>query len=129
MKTLIVMIIGAIGGAFATAMVYSNHVVQTNSQWLIVPRAGVNVKDVYADVRDWSLEDWNRHRELTRDMINAGHAEIIKTGSIDRAVDEAYDRLTQRPEGKRASAPVWDAEETVPADNSADDFQPESNPE
>jgi|GEM_PF-563442 len=129
MKSLILILIGAIGGGSATAMVYSNHIVQTPDKWLFVPRAGVNVKDIYADVRTWGLDDWRKHPELSRDMVKAGYAEIIQTGSVDRVVDEVYDRLTQRPEPERASNPVWEEDTPNQSGRAADDFQPDSIPE
>ncbi len=131
MKGLILIAIGAAIGSSATAMVYCNHIVQTEHQWIVVPRAGVNVKDIYADVREWSLDDWRKHPELTRDMVKAGHAEIIQTGAVENTVEQVFDRITQRPEADKSSAPVWEEEVPGPQrdDIGGDDaFQNDSIP-
>jgi hypothetical protein len=110
MNRLIVFLFGAICGGGAASCVYTCHIVQTKDAWLIVPRAGVNVNDIYVDVRQWSLADWRKHPDLARDMLKAGHAEVIKEQAVDDVVDEAVDRLTQTPHElrtrSRAAEPV-----------------------
>ena len=98
MNRLLVFCIGALCGGGAAACVYNCHIVQTKDNWLLVPRAGMSVKDIYADVRNWSVTDWRSHTDLARDMVKAGYAETIKEHAVSDTIDETVDRLTQRPE-------------------------------
>lgn len=138
MKTLI-FLVGAIGGATISAGVHQCHIVQTGDQWLIVPRVGVTLKDVYADVRNWTIEDWRAHPELARDMVKAGHAEVLQPESrqrlSDATDDEEFDRITQRPESPM-STEKWPSHSDTPRHKAHDpalrrhdDFEPESLPE
>ena len=98
MNRFITFLIGMICGGVVAATVYSSHIVQTEETWLIVPRVGVNVKDIYADVRHWGMEDWKAHPELSRDMVKAGHAEILRTQATERLTDDILDRVSERLE-------------------------------
>ena len=103
MNRLLVFCIGALCGGGAAACVYNCHIVQTKDNWLLVPRAGMSVKDIYADVRNWSVTDWRSHTDLARDMVKAGYAETIKEHAVSDTIDETVDRLTQRRSGRTLS--------------------------
>lgn len=87
MNRIIIFVIGTVCGTVVTTAVHNSHLVRTDENFLIVPRAGVVLKDVYADVREWTAEDWRAHPELTRDMQKAGHVEIIRAQTTEREMD------------------------------------------
>lgn len=96
MNRLVVFVFGAICGTGVTAAVHHAHLVQTEDRWLLVPRAAVNLKDMYVDVRKWTAEDWLKHKELSRDMEKAGYAEFVRPETADAEADtEEPDRLSQ----------------------------------
>jgi hypothetical protein len=146
MNRFILFVIGVICGTVVTSAVHQSHIVQTNDQWLIVPRAGVSLKDAYADVRHWTIEDWRAHPELARDLIKSGHADIMKPDLTenDSEAEPRPDRLSHRtetPRTHRTDSNGWDREtdrvEPLDAERSAvhrsarrhNDFDPESVPE
>jgi hypothetical protein len=121
MNRALIFCVGALCGGGATACIYNCHIVQTKENWLLVPRSGMSLTDVYADVRSWSLSDWRNHPDLARDMLKAGYAETIKEHAVSDAVDESLDRLTQRSDDTRPSRRK--------ADTAEDDFDPQFAPE
>lgn len=129
MKSLIVFVIGAICGTAATAVVHYNHIVQTNDQWLVVPRVGATLKDCYADVRHWTLEDWRAHKELANDMVKAGHAEIMQTDNSHRVSEHEIDQTSEKPEIHRTAMQHTDRHRPERTQRRHDDFDPDSRPE
>ncbi len=130
MNRLVIFVIGMICGGGLSAGVYSSHFVQTKDNWLVVPRGGVNLKDIYADVRNWTANDWLKHPELSRDMVKAGHAEIIRNQAFGEAVDDTAERLTQRLEPllKDAGRPAPLRSQKHQPERTATDFDPEFAP-
>ena len=62
----------------------------------MVPRTGVNIKDIYANVRHWTRNDWRAHPDLVRDLVKSGHAEIIKSDTAENEPEEPAERLSHR---------------------------------
>lgn len=130
MNRLVIFVIGMVCGGGLSAGVYSSHFVQTKDNWLVVPRAGVNLNDIYADVRHWSLDDWRKHPELSRDMVKAGHAEIIRDQAVGDVLEETADKLTQRlePLFKDTDRPAPHRAQTHRPERKTRDFDPEFAP-
>lgn len=119
MNRLVVFVFGAICGTGVTAAVHHAHLVQTEDRWLLVPRAAVNLKDVYVDVRKWTAEDWLKHRELSRDMEKAGYAEFVRpeTADAEAGEDKPVDRLSQSIDDFR---PARHASDELKSDSDGD---------
>lgn len=115
MNRLVLFVIGAICGAAVTAAVHHSHFVQTGERWLVVPRAGINLKDIYVDIRHWTADDWRKHPELSRDMEKAGYAEFQRPGTAENDTGDADDRLSQR------------LEENEPAEHPSDNLRAAGN--
>lgn len=129
MKPLVIFLMGALCGTAITAGVHHSHLVRTSDQWLIVPRAGVNLKDVYADVRSWSLEDWRSHPDLARNMVKAGHAEVIQQGAVEQLTEAVKERITDRDEADyEVDSEPAALPRTTRALRRQDDFEPDSQP-
>src|SRR5690242_9586009 len=103
MNRIILFVIGAVCGTALTSTVYQNHIVQTNDKWLFVPRSGVSLKDMYADVRKWGLEEWRAHPLLSKDLIKAGHAEVMKPDLAEDEPEHPVERLSQRTDTHRSA--------------------------
>lgn len=139
MNRLVLFVIGAICGAAVTAAVHHSHFVQTGERWLIVPRAGITLKDIYVDVRNWTADDWRKHPELSRDMQKAGYAEFQRPGTADNEADDDEKRLSQRwdshkpaehpSDAPRAAASRFDTARPTRSARRDDDFDPQSVPE
>jgi hypothetical protein len=131
MSRIVLFFIGAACGTAVTATAYQTHIVQTNEQWLFVPRTGVTLKDIYADVRRWTRADWRAHPELVRDLVKSGHAEIIKSDTAENGFEEPEERLSSRdPLLETDNAPAELPERLPPRSaRRIDDFEPASVPE
>lgn len=99
MNRIIIFTIGIVCGTVATTAVHHSHLVRTDENWIIVPRTGVTLKDAYADVRKWTVKDWRDHPELTRNLVKAGHAEIIGSEVSERLLDDLLpqSRVSEQP--------------------------------
>lgn len=103
MNRIILFVIGAVCGTGITSTVYQNHIVQTNDKWLFVPRSGVSLNDMYADVRKWGPEEWRAHIQLSKDLLKAGHAEVMKPDLTEAEPEHAVERLSQRTDTHRSA--------------------------
>jgi hypothetical protein len=87
------------GGLVYTAFHY--HVVRTADEWLLVPKRQAAFSDAYADVRQWSLNEWRRHPDLVQALLAKGRQDVMFGSSRDflrgmyrkvgSALDEASD--------------------------------------
>ena len=51
--------------------------VRTGEQFLLIPKIEVSLVDPYVDVRDWGLDDWEKHPQLLAAMKDHGHADLL----------------------------------------------------
>ncbi len=131
MGRIMLFFIGAACGTAVTATAYQTHIVQTSEQWLIVPRTGVTLKDVYADVRRWNRTEWRAHPELVRDLVKSGHAELIKSDTAENEHEELEERLSSRDSIEENDDTPSEVPERLPPRSARriDDFEPASVPE
>ncbi|MDA0834692.1 MAG: hypothetical protein O2955_05470 [Planctomycetota bacterium] len=97
MRRLISMIFGMlVGGGIVYAGFYY-HLVRTSEKWLIVPRKNVAFEDPYVDMRTWKPDDWAKHQQFAKDMIAAGHGELVVQATtknlFQEVVEQAADHL------------------------------------
>ncbi|GIT30206.1 MAG: hypothetical protein Ct9H300mP1_22520 [Planctomycetaceae bacterium] len=66
----------AVGGGLVFSA-HHYHLVRTGEQFLLIPKIEVSLVDPYVDVRDWGLDDWEKHPQLLAAMKDHGHADLL----------------------------------------------------
>jgi hypothetical protein len=67
------------------------HIVRSPQGMHVVPRGSAGLGDIYADVRDWSLDDWQRHPDLIQDLVRDGKGEIVPASSGRSLLRDFFD--------------------------------------
>lgn len=81
MGRLTAVIFGVILGGAAVYSAHEYHLVRARGEFLLVKKKAPTWKDVYVDVRHWSMQEWSTHRELAQNMAAAGHSKHILRGN------------------------------------------------
>jgi len=77
MRRLTTLLFGMALGAGLVFSAHHYHLVRTGKQFLLIPKIEVSLVDPYVDVRDWGLDDWEKHPELLAAMKDHGHADLL----------------------------------------------------
>ncbi len=92
----------AAGGLLVYGAV-THHVLHTKDGFTTVPRLQPSFSDMYLDVREFGISDWNRHRDLAAAIV-AAHKEQIFTQNAHQTVTQGvsdflreWTRLRQAP--------------------------------
>jgi hypothetical protein len=91
------------GAAVFTGLKY--HVVRANDGVHLVPKLQAQFDDAYVDIRQFTYEDWNKHRSLAVAMTQAEKGYLLQesaTDSLRQSVDSVLEGLGrfrgQKPE-------------------------------
>ncbi|MBQ16183.1 MAG: hypothetical protein CMJ65_03555 [Planctomycetaceae bacterium] len=84
MRRLTTLLLGMFLGGGCVYGAYQYHLVRTGDQFLLIPKGRVSLIDPYVDVREWDLDDWEKHPEVLEAMKSQGHADLLPT---DRSGD------------------------------------------
>lgn len=93
---------GILTGCLLVGLAYEYHFVMSDQGFLVVPKTQSALKNVYVDIRDWSLEDWGDHADVARALIQDGRSELITTGTAQDALEQLIPPL---PENSEAAHP------------------------
>lgn len=63
-----------------TAMHY--HVVRGKDGVTLVPKISNNLSDVYTDVRDFNLRDWQDHKPLAAAILQSNQSHLLEDSSL-----------------------------------------------
>lgn len=75
------------GGAFVAAA-FSFHVVRAEDGWHWAKNPRSHMTACYADVRNWTANDWSDHPQLAAALVEAGEEELVIRSSADGLLDE-----------------------------------------
>lgn len=75
-------IAGMLCGAFLLYIAMHYHIVRTNNGTSLVPKVSNNLKDVYVDVRQYNLSDWQQHKPLAAAIMKSDQSEILEDASL-----------------------------------------------
>ena len=100
MRRLSLLIFGVLIGGGLVYSAFHYHVVRTSDEWLVVKKRTVQIADFYADVRQWSFQEWRAHPDLMHALMEHGRSDLLfPDGSRDffrglqRKVGSAIDEL------------------------------------
>ena len=65
-----------VGGGLVFAA-FQLHVVRAAEGLVIVPKQQPVLTDAFADIRDWSRDDWQQHPVLVQNLIADGRSDLV----------------------------------------------------
>lgn len=89
-------LLGLVLGGTSVYVGYQYHLVRTQDRLLVIRKVQPSLLDIYADVRQWGVEDWKKHPALTRHLVASGHSKDVIQSATDELVDEFLEGL-QKP--------------------------------
>ena len=79
--------VGLLVGGGLMALAFSWHVVQAEDGWHWVRNDWLGLADCYADVREWTANDWAENPELAHALVKAGKQDLIIQSSTSALLD------------------------------------------
>lgn len=64
-------------GGILAACAIGLHIVCAPTGLLAVRKTRPAVKDLYVDIRRWTRQDWQKHPDLEKALIEAGHQDLL----------------------------------------------------
>ena len=84
---------GAFVGATIMLLTLKFHFVQAEDGFHIVPKLTSSMADTYADIREYSVTDWNDHQLLLAALVRAEKGHVVKDQTLDSVGDTLNDAL------------------------------------
>jgi hypothetical protein len=101
---------GCVVGGVAVFTGLKYHVVRAGDGVHLVPKLQAQFTDAYVDVRKFTFEDWNKHRELAVAMTQAEKGYLLQesaTDSLRQSVDNVLEGLGRFRGQKEEPANPW----------------------
>ncbi|MBL6706187.1 MAG: hypothetical protein ISQ06_08750 [Planctomycetaceae bacterium] len=89
MRRLFAMFFGFGLGLAAMFMAFQVHVVKTDTDWHFVRKQETQLADFYVDIRKWDHEEWSRHPDFQKALVEAGKTELLPTPEPEELLNEA----------------------------------------
>lgn len=103
MRRLISLCFGFGLGLLAMYLAFNIHVVRTSDDWHFVKKQEVELTDFYADIRKWDADEWARHPELSRALVDSGNGELLPEAEPEDLIFDVLKRWesARREESER----------------------------
>jgi hypothetical protein len=88
MKSVWMFLSGLVAGLILMGTAYQYHFVLSDEGFVVISKPQPTLSDVYADIRDWSLNDWTEHSELAKALIADGRGNLVGGSMIDGTLDK-----------------------------------------
>jgi hypothetical protein len=98
MRSLWLFLGGILTGFVLLGLSYEYHFVMSDEGFLIVPKTQSALKNIYVDIRNWSLKDWGEHPDVARALIQDGRSELITTGAARNTLEQLVPPLSDNPD-------------------------------
>jgi hypothetical protein len=88
---------GFLLGGVVTYLAMHYHIVHAEAGVEFVPKVIPNLHDVYVDIREFEISDWEQHRNLAAALIKAEKSELIGESAerqLRDSLDQAWRDLT-----------------------------------
>ncbi|MBI1310348.1 hypothetical protein GC176_03500 [bacterium] len=92
MRRLFALVTGFGLGLLAMFLAFNVHVVRAESGWSVVRKQKVQFADCYADIRHWDAQEWMRHPDLTKALVDAGKGDLVPQTEAQDLLLEALKR-------------------------------------
>ncbi len=74
---------GMVCGAALLFVAMHYHVVRGKNGTTLIPKISNNLLDVYVDVREFTLSDWQKHKPLAAAILQSEHADLLEDSSLN----------------------------------------------
>lgn len=92
-------LLGMVAGAALLGAAMNFHLVRSDDGILMIPKLNKGLHDPYADIREFTLDDWQQHRPLAAALMQANKSELLADGSLSnfrRSIEDVLDGLIGR---------------------------------
>lgn len=96
MRRLLAVAIGALLGGGVVFAAFQYHIVRTDDRFLLVGKQQATWHDAYVDIRGWTARDWNGHRELGRNLVAAGHSQVVTRSTTETFFKDLFGGLREK---------------------------------
>ncbi|TWU24373.1 hypothetical protein Pla52o_23000 [Novipirellula galeiformis] len=73
---------GMVCGAVLLFGAMHYHVVRGKEGVFLVPKISKNLSNVYVDIRDFRLSDWQQHKPLAAAMVKNNRSDLLEDASL-----------------------------------------------
>lgn len=87
--------LGALVGAGLLYVVTNYHVVQADDGFHVIPKTNAGFKDIYVDIREFTIGDWADHQGLAVAITNAGKQHLL-ADSAGNTLNQGLQNLQQQ---------------------------------
>ena len=90
-------LIGLVLGAVLIFVSLKYHVVRASDGYHWVPKSSAKLGWFYADVREFTVDDWRKHQELVLDITKSDDSalqELAAKSALGNTLDSAWDNWT-----------------------------------
>ena len=87
---------GVVVGATGIFGMLKYHVVRAEDGMHLVPKMSSHLGEIYVDIREFDLSDWNEHRALAVAIVRADKADLLNRSASDNlrhSIDRVLDGL------------------------------------
>ena len=75
-------LLGAAVGAALLGMVMHYHIVRGKQGVFLLRKVSNGMADIYVDTRDFTVADWQQHRELALAIMRANRGEVFQQAAV-----------------------------------------------
>jgi len=96
MKKFMNFVFGVAVGAAVMFVALKFHVVRAEDGFHMVPKTLAKLNSIYVDIREFTIADWDGHRELALDLANSRKAYLLEDAAkntLNNAVLDIFDGL------------------------------------
>ena len=76
-------VLGVAVGAFGYYAAQNYHVVRANDGFHVIPKTAPRMGEIYVDIRQFDLSDWNDHKSLALAIVRAEKSSLLKDSAGD----------------------------------------------
>jgi hypothetical protein len=76
-------LLGVIVGGAAVFGAMKYHIVRADDGLYFVPKITAGFREIYVDIRNYGLEDWNQHRNVALALIQANKSHLLKDSAVN----------------------------------------------
>ncbi len=77
-------LLGLIVGASVMFLAMNYHVVRSKEGLHLIPKIAAKFDQPYVDIRNFTLEDWNRHQALALAIVKSKDSNLLKDSAFDQ---------------------------------------------
>lgn len=98
-------LLGLVLGGAAVFGSLKYHIVHAEKGVHFVPKLYANLDDIYVDIREFDLDDWNEHKSLAAAIVKADKSDLLGESVADQLTGQLQDSVDGLLEGFSGDSP------------------------